>query len=141
MANEDCLFCKIVKDMIPANKVYEDDNVIAFLDIHPVNPGHTLVVPKKHSFNMLDADDETLKAMIIATKKIAKAIIAAQGLDSFNLEVNNGRMAGQIIHHLHWHIIPRTESDGLQHWPGKSYKDEEAEKLAEMIKYAIESET
>ncbi|OGY41555.1 MAG: HIT family hydrolase [Candidatus Buchananbacteria bacterium RBG_13_36_9] len=134
MSNGDCLFCQIINGQAPANKVYEDENVIAILDIHPVSLGHTLIVPKKHSMNMLDADDVVLQSMILATKKIAQAILEGLGYDAFNLELNNGRIAGQIIPHLHWHIVPRTAEDGLQHWPGKSYKAGEAEEIINKIK-------
>ncbi len=138
MPNGDCLFCQIIAGEVPANKVYEDENVIGILDVHPVNPGHTLVIPKKHSRDMLEADDATLQAMIVATKKIAQAIIAAfEEYDSFNLELNNGRIAGQIVPHLHWHIVPRTPDDGLEHWPGKSYKASEAEEIAAKISAQI----
>jgi histidine triad (HIT) family protein len=133
MPNGDCLFCQIIAGEIPATKVYEDDKILAILDIHPVNPGHTLVMPKKHSFNLLDADEETLKAMVLATQKIAKAVLAGLGYEAFNLELNNGRLAGQIVPHLHWHIVPRTAEDGLQHWPGKSYNAGEAEEVAKKI--------
>ena len=133
----DCLFCKIINGEIPATKVYEDDNVLAFLDIHPVNLGHTLIVPKIHSDGLLDADDKVLEQMIVVTKKVAAAILRGLGYEAFNLEQNNGKIAGQVIPHLHWHIVPRTADDGLTHWPGKEYGVGEAEKLAEKIKIEI----
>lgn len=134
MPNGDCLFCQIIAGKIPSIKVYEDSKILAILDIHPVNPGHTLVMPKKHFTHLLDADEETATAMILATQKIARAILSAQNLDAFNLELNNGRIAGQIVSHLHWHIVPRTSDDELQHWPGKSYRAGEAEEIAKKIK-------
>ena len=131
----DCLFCQIINKEKPAHIVYEDDNVIAFLDINPINYGHTLIVPKEHSTNMLDADDHTLQEMIVVTKKIAKAILDSREIyDAFNLELNNGRIAGQIVSHLHWHIIPRREDDGLKHWPAKEYGKGDAEEFAKRIK-------
>jgi len=137
MPNGDCLFCQIVAGEVPSFKVAESDNAIAILDVNPVNPGHTLIIPKKHSESMLDADDEILKEMILFTKRVAQAILDAFGYDAFNLELNNGRISGQIIPHLHWHIVPRTADDGLQHWPGKKYPGGEAEKVAEKIKAQI----
>lgn len=134
----DCLFCKIIKGEIPAAKVYEDDNVLAFLDIHPVNPGHTLIVPKIHFDNLLDADDEILKAMIVATKKVAAAILKGLKYEAFNLEENNGAIAGQVIPHLHWHIVPRTADDGLKHWPGKEYAEGEADDIVNKIKTQLQ---
>jgi histidine triad (HIT) family protein len=130
----DCLFCKIINGEIPAVKVYEDDHVLAFLDIHPVNPGHTLIVPKVHSDGLLDADDEVLKQMIVVTQKVAAAILRGLGYEAFNLEQNNGKIAGQVIPHLHWHIIPRTADDGLTHWPGTEYAEGEAVQIANKIK-------
>lgn len=138
MPNGDCLFCQIGAGEKPANKVYETDNVIAILDINPVNPGHTLIMPKNHSKDMLEADDGVLQEMVVVTKKVAQAILNSfDEYDAFNLELNNGRIAGQIIPHLHWHIVPRTEDDGLQHWPGKAYKEGEAEDITNRIKEQI----
>ncbi len=138
MPNGDCLFCQIVAGEEEAKKVYEDENIVAFLDINPVNPGHTLIVPKKHARDMLDANNEILQEMILVTRKVAAGIILAfDEYDAFNLELNNGRIAGQIIPHLHWHIVPRKEGDGLKHWPGKDYKEGEAEEIAEKIRSQI----
>jgi histidine triad (HIT) family protein len=134
----DCLFCKIINKEIPAVIVFEDDNVLAFLDIHPVNPGHTLIVPKIHSEGLLDADDKVLEEMIVATKKVAVAILRGLGYEAFNLEQNNGKIAGQVIPHLHWHIVPRTADDGLTHWPGKEYVEGEDQIIAEKIRSQIE---
>ena len=133
----DCLFCKIIKREIPASIVYEDDAIIAFLDIKPVNPGHVLVVPKEHSENMTKASDPALTALTLAVKKLAPAICRATGCDGWNLEVNNEPAAGQIVMHTHWHIIPRLMDDGLRHWLGNSYPEGEQEKVAAAIRAAL----
>lgn len=138
MTQNDCLFCKIIKGEIPAVKVYEDNNVLAFLDIHPVNPGHTLIVPKIHSDELLATDDKILQQMIVVTKQVAAAILRSLNYQAFNLEQNNGKIAGQVIPHLHWHIIPRTADDGLKHWPGKGYEEGQAAIISEKIKSQIE---
>ncbi len=130
---EDCLFCKIINKEIPSTQVYEDDTVYAFLDIHPVNPGHVLIAPKKHSTNLMDIEDADMEAVIRLSKKIAQAL-TAQGAAGINLEMNNGQVAGQVIPHTHLHVVPRTESDGLKHWPGKEYAPGEAEAVAEGIR-------
>jgi len=131
----DCLFCKILNKQIPSTMVYEDDHVYAFLDIKPTNPGHVLVVPKKHSVGFLDADPEMLARLMVAMQKIAQAMMQGLNVEGFNLEQNNGRVAGQIVDHLHFHIIPRDANDGLKHWPGKPYASkEEADEIAEKIK-------
>jgi histidine triad (HIT) family protein len=131
---EDCLFCKIIAGEVPSAKVYEDDKFVAFLDINPVTPGHTLVVPKKHSYNVLDTDEDVLCELGRILKKISKAVCDGMDTESFNLNQNNGEVSGQVIPHLHWHIVPRYEDDGLRLWPGKPYEDGEAEKVAEKIK-------
>jgi len=135
-----CVFCKIIKNEIPSQKVYEDAFVTAFLDINPVNPGHTLVVPNNHVADMQSASNEDLSRMIIATKKVAKGILKALDYKAFNLEMNNGAIAGQVVNHLHFHIVPRTEDDGLTHWPGQQYKEGEMDDVADKIKKVLKTE-
>lgn len=131
------LFEKIIRKELPAEIVYEDEQIIAFLDIHPVAIGHTLVVPKKKSKNILDADDATLALMGPAIKKIANAIMIAFDYPAFNLEANNNSEAGQIVNHMHWHIIPRRADDGLKHWPGQAYAEGEMRVVGETIRNHI----
>jgi histidine triad (HIT) family protein len=130
----DCLFCKMIAKEIPVNLVYEDEKVIAVLDINPVNPGHTLVIPKAHSENVAVAADRDLIALVMAVKKIAPAVCGATSCAGWNLEVNNGNAAGQLIDHTHWHIVPRQLNDGLRHWPGHPYAAGEAAKIAAAIR-------
>jgi histidine triad (HIT) family protein len=132
--NMNCLFCKIIAKQIPVDIIYEDEKVVAFLDINPVNPGHLLVVPKVHSENIAVAADDDLIALTLAVKKLAPAVCAATACDGWNLEVNNGNAAGQAIDHTHWHIVPRHKDDGLKHWPGHPYAEGEATKLADKIR-------
>ncbi len=130
----DCLFCKIVAGEIPAEKVYEDDTVFAFLDIHPVNIGHTLVIPKAHSTNLYDISDNTLAHMMVVLKKLSIAIKEAVGADGINIEMNNEPVAGQIIFHTHLHIVPRFQGDGFTHWHGaRDYREGEATQVAQKI--------
>lgn len=112
----DCIFCKIIAGEIPSTKVYEDERVVAFLDIRPLNPGHTLVVPKTHSDNWLQDSDEDGLAVAAAAKKLAPAILHAVGAAACNVTTNVGPAAGQIVLHTHFHIIPRRESDGYKPW-------------------------
>lgn len=138
MNNTDCLFCKIVRGEIPCTKVYEDESHLAFLDINPVNLGHTLIVPKAHSRNMFDAPDETLASLIKTGKRIAQAVKEGVTADGINIAINNEKAAGQIIFHLHMHIIPRTDDDGFRHWKGqRRYKQGEEAEIAEKIKLHI----
>jgi len=131
---DDCIFCKIIKGEIPSNKVYENDKVLAFLDISPVNPGHTLIVPKRHSINIFDIEDEDLFEMNKAAKKIAPIIMQAAKAQGINILVNNGKVSGQLVMHSHLHIIPRLSDDGLKHWSHKKYNSGEAENLLKEIK-------
>lgn len=130
----DCLFCKIVKGAIPFAKVYEDDKILAFLDIKPVNPGHTLVITKEHYANLLETPEEYLAAIIAVSKKIAPAVLKAVGSLGFNLGVNNGSVAGQLVPHVHFHIMPRFTGDGHELWHGVEYAPEEMARVAEAIR-------
>jgi len=129
-----CLFCKIVSGEIPCNKIYEDKNFLAFLDINPVNKGHTLVIPKKHSKNILDIDKETLKNLMVVVQKLSKQIKTALKSDGINIIINNEPTAGQVIFHTHIHIIPRFNSDNIKHWPSKKYTEKELLATTKQIK-------
>lgn len=107
-----CIFCKIAKGIIPAHKVYEDKNVFAFLDVNPHAKGHTVVIPKKHGFSALDFNDNDLKKMAVAIKKTMEIIKEKLHPDGFNVGWNDGSAAGQVVPHLHIHIMPRYNGDG-----------------------------
>ncbi|HLD16058.1 MAG TPA: HIT family protein [Candidatus Nanoarchaeia archaeon] len=134
---EGCIFCRIAKGEIPCNKIYEDNDVIAFLDINPINEGHTLVVPKKHCDKFSETDDEELGILIKAVKKIANTIKKAISADGYNIGVNNERLAGQLVYHVHVHIIPRFSGDGLEHWKGKKVSSAELKQTSEEIRKAF----
>lgn len=132
------IFSKILSGEIPCDKVYEDDHTFAFLTIEPVHPGHTLVIPKKWSAGFLDADEETICRLIPTIQKVAKAVKAATGAEGINIYQNEGAAAGQKVFHLHFHVIPRFSSDGLEHWHGKGYESAEtakeiAQKISQML--------
>ena len=130
---DDCVFCKIVNGEIPCSKVYEDEKILAFLDISPVNKGHALVIPKKHFETLLDVPDDLLGDLMKAVKKVAKAVIKVAETDGFNLMQSNKTTAGQAVPHFHIHIIPRIDGDGLKHWPQGKYGRGEMEKFAKQI--------
>lgn len=134
---QNCLFCKIINKEIPSESVYETPEIYAFLDINPVTPGHTLVLPKQHSSTILDTDDDLLSDVAIAVKKVAQAQMKSLGVSGFNVSINNGEIAGQKVDHTHWHVIPRTAEDGLQHWPGHPYANGEAKAVGEKIRNAL----
>ena len=116
MSEEKCIFCLIAKGEIPCAKVYEDDCVLAFLDLSPVHPGHTLVIPKTHYKDMLEVSCDIAPAVFAALKKVGAAVMKATGASGFNVMQNNGLSAGQTMFHIHWHIIPRFDGDGLGVW-------------------------
>lgn len=130
----DCIFCKIVAGEIPSYKIYEDDSTLVFLDIAPVNPGHVLVVSKKHFANMEEIPGEDLCQLIKAVKKVGQALKEGMGAEGYNINENNDPVAGQIIPHIHFHIVPRRAEDGLKLWPQGKYGEGEAEKILEKIK-------
>ena len=134
-----CIFCNIIKGEIPCTKVYEDTEVFAFLDIKPVNPGHTLVIPKKHFENIHETPDELLGKMTIVAKKIADAILKL-GAKGINIGMNNGAVAGQSVFHAHMHVMPRYGKDSFSLWVGKEYDGNEREEVAEKIKGCLNRE-
>ena len=138
MGKEDCIFCKIAGGEIPVAKVYDDQVVIAFLDIGPVGDGHTLVVPTEHFETLHDCPAEVLGQVASRLGKIAKAVITAMGCEGYNVLCNNGRAAGQLVEHLHFHIIPRNSDDGLfDRWPSYKYEDAKIEQIAARIRECL----
>ncbi len=134
----DCIFCKIINGDIPGYKLYEDEDVVAFLDAYPAGPGHTLVLPKTHYKDLNAVPEELLKETISAAKHLAPAITKALGAEGCNLFLNNGRAAGQLIDHIHLHILPRYTEDGLKiHLPQKTYSEGEAEMIRQKIVIAL----
>ena len=135
MSADDCVFCKIVAGEIPATKVFEDDIVLVFLDIGPISDGHTLVIPKQHFGRLHDCPPEILGRISSRLGKVAGAVSAAMACDGYNLLCNNGRAAGQLVEHLHFHIIPRNTGDGLlNRWPSYTYEQEKIDAIAQQIR-------
>ena len=109
-----CIFCKIIDHEIPSSVVYEDDDVLAILDVSQVTYGHTLVMPKKHTANIIEADEDTVQKCIVTAKRLAKQIVDNTGATGVNILTNCGESAGQSVDHLHFHIIPRyDENDAI----------------------------
>ena len=135
MSVDDCIFCKMVAGQIPVTKIYEDQAVLAFLDIGPISDGHTLVIPKQHFEKLHEYPAELLGQVFSRLGKIAGAIAAAMNSEGYNLLCNNGRAAGQLVEHLHFHIIPRNTADGLfNRWPSYEYKAGIVEEIAARIR-------
>ncbi|AVA21455.1 MULTISPECIES: HIT family protein [unclassified Rhizobium] len=129
------IFAKILKDEIPSYRVYEDEHTVAFMDVMPQAPGHTLVLPKSPSRNLLDADPSTLPHLITTVQKVAIAIQEAFDADGVYIAQFNEPAAGQTVFHLHFHIIPRHEGIALKPHSGKM---EDGAVLAENAKKIIE---
>lgn len=110
--NEECIFCKIAAGQIPAHKVYEDEYCFAFLDIHPHAKGHTVVIPKKHGMFTSDFQDKDFQFLMLGVKKSMERIQKVLAPDGFNVGWNHGSVAGQVVPHLHIHIMPRYINDG-----------------------------
>lgn len=131
-----CIFCRIVNNKIPSTKIYEDKNALVILDVKPASKhgGHVLIIPKKHFELITDLPDSLIKDLSIIIKKISKALLKfGEGL---NVLQNNKRIAGQAIPHLHFHLIPRFENDGIkiEKWETNNYGIGEPEKIALKIK-------
>ena len=109
----DCIFCKIAAGEIPSVRVYEDDRVLAFMDINPISKGHLLIIPKAHAATIYEITENDFLAVMSATHKLAAAVKKALNPDGINLLQLNGRAANQVVPHLHMHIVPRWSGDGL----------------------------
>jgi len=124
---DNCIFCKIIKKELPVDIVFENEHVIAFLDIAPINKGHTLVVPKTHHSSISTPSDEELFHIMKVGSQIGRALMKGCDYDGFNLHLSNGNCAGQVVDHAHLHVVPRIGTDGF-HWNWRSQKYEEGEK-------------
>lgn len=120
---ENCIFCKIVKGEIASKKIYENEKVLAFLDVNPVSKGHILIIPKKHFENIYEIKDSYLKEIISVAKIIAESLKKSLNADSVNILHASGKDAQQSVFHFHIHLIPRYKDDGFDIWPKSDYKE------------------
>ncbi|MFA6415900.1 MAG: HIT family protein [Candidatus Paceibacterota bacterium] len=132
-----CIFCKIITGEVPCYKIWENDHFLAFLDANPINPGHTLIIPKDHANDLFDLSPTILRELGETVQKVAHMVKIGTQADGINLGMNNGRAAGQLIFHTHIHIIPRFEGDGFKHWRAESIpnKEEFIQMQAKVINY------
>jgi len=133
MHEDDCLFCKIAQGKLPSKKIYEDEDVLAFMDIRPVNPGHTLIIPKQHHRSFLEMPKHSIEKIFTTAQDITKAIIEGVGAEGVNIGMNIEKAAGQVVFHAHLHIMPRFSNDGHRLWDGKPYQDGQAEEIHKRI--------
>ena len=138
----DCIFCKIVAGELPSTRVYEDADTLAFMDIGPVVKGHTLVIPKQHHDPLMATPPEVLKKLIVVVQKIAKAQVKGLGAIGINVTQANGRVAGQVVEHIHFHVIPRFADDmRARNWiPGAYDSSDELTRFGENIRREVEHE-
>jgi histidine triad (HIT) family protein len=134
MSNTPTIFDRILAGEIPCHRVHEDDHTLAFLDIAPLSPGHTLVIPKQARAYLHELDDEYAAAIGRVLPRIARAVLAASGADAYNILQNNGAGAHQAVFHVHFHNIPKLGSKGLGiGWvPGRLETDEATRQLERM---------
>ena len=131
----DCVFCRIVAGRIPSTRIYEDELVLAFMDIGQVNPGHALVAVKKHAENLYELDDAQAAAVQRAAARVARAIRDAFNPQGLSVYQANGRAAGQTVFHYHIHLVPRQDGDGMAlTWPVRNPPRDELEKHAARIR-------
>ena len=132
------LFDRIIRGEIPCHKIYEDDHLIAFLDINPLSRGHTLVVPKESKAQLHELSAETAAALGRALPFLSRAVLKASGASAYNILQNNGAAANQVVMHVHFHIIPRFEDSGLLlTWRPTKLSDSMANALVEAMRTAL----
>ena len=113
MADENCIFCKIIAGEIPSTAVYEDEDFRAILDVNPAARGHVIILPKKHAENIFELEEAEAAKVFPIAKKIATALMKTYHCDGVNILQNNGEAAGQTVFHLHVHVVPRYYGDGV----------------------------
>ena len=133
-----CIFCKIASGQIPSLRVFESDDAVAFLDIAPLAPGHTLLIPKSHCSSLLEASPELLGRLTMHLPSLARAVLKSTGATGLNVLQNSGESSGQAVFHLHFHLIPRVSDDRLGfRWNAGDYEAGEAESMQARIKASL----
>jgi histidine triad (HIT) family protein len=134
MGDPNCIFCKIVAGEIPCRKLYENDRVLSFLDIGPLSEGHCLVIPKEHYVTIDQMPEDLAGACMRGVPRLSRAVMDSTDAEGWNVLQNNGRVSGQAVDHVHFHIIPRRPNDGLGfRWPAGELDDETAQRLQDSI--------
>ncbi|MBU0717006.1 MAG: HIT family protein [Planctomycetes bacterium] len=133
-----CVFCSIIAGDIPASVVFENEGVLAFLDVGPLSEGHVLVIPRQHYERVVDMPGPALAEIAIALPKLGRALLKVTKVQAFNVLVNNGEVAGQVVPHVHFHLIPRLPGDGLGYrWNAGSYESGRIDELAAAYQAAL----
>lgn len=138
MRDPNCVFCKIITGEIPCKKLYEDGSVLAFLDIGPLAEGHLLVIPKEHYVTLDEMTPDAVAQTTRVLPRLAAAVQQATDAQGYNVLQNNGKVSGQAVRHVHFHIIPRVEDDGLGYrWNASEYPEGRADEVLARIQGAL----
>lgn len=133
----DCIFCKVLKKEINSHPVYENDLVLAFLDVLPMSPGHTIIIPKEHYPDLESLPEDVLAEMSRVIKLIGKAMMKGLEVEGYSVFLDNKSAANQHVPHVHFHLVPRKEGDGFERWAQSAYGEGEAEFVATKISREI----
>jgi histidine triad (HIT) family protein len=133
------IFAKILRGEMPAHKIYEDEHSFAFLDIMPKSKGHSLVIPKTPAINLIDIEPDNLCTLMHSVHKLAPIVVNAMGADGFVIQQFNGAVAGQMVFHIHFHIVPRYEDVPLKHAASEMEQDGILTANADKIRAAVEA--
>ncbi|MCH7545465.1 MAG: HIT family protein [Planctomycetes bacterium] len=140
MNDEKTIFGKIIDGEIPCHKVYEDEHVLAFLDVGPLSRGHTLLIPKECKAHLHELSDESAAALGRVLPRLCRAVMQATGATAYNVLQNNGSAAHQVVMHVHFHIIPKFDDAGLGlKWSARTLDNEAAQELSLQIKVAMDT--
>ena len=134
----DCVFCKIVTHQIPASVVFEDDAMVAFLDVGPLAEGHILVIPRDHYARFVEMPPALCSKLVSVLPALGRALLEVTGADGYNVLLNDGSIAGQVVPHVHFHLIPRRADDGLGYrWKPTEYPEGRAAEIAAAYQKAL----
>jgi diadenosine tetraphosphate (Ap4A) HIT family hydrolase len=136
----DCIFCKIIAGQIPSMCVLETQSALAFMDVGPLADAHLLVIPKRHFARLDEMPEEELRDLSALLPRLARIVVAVTEAEGYNILQNNGKVAGQAVDHVHFHVIPRKEADGLGYrWPAKTYEPGRAEEIHGQLLQALKA--
>lgn len=134
---EKTIFAKIADGEMPAEIIWQNDSFVAFLDVLPIEPGHVIVAPKRMADSLEDLSTEELGGLIVAVQKVGAAMLHSLGVKGYSVFLDNKDAANQHIPHVHFHVVPRVEGDGLGRWPQTAYDEGQAEHYANLLREAI----
>ncbi len=140
VSEPDCIFCKIVAGQIPSMSVLETKSVLAFMDIGPLAEAHLLLIPKRHYARLDEMPEQEVRELTTLLPRLARVVVKVTEAEGYNILQNNGQVAGQAVEHVHFHIIPRKEGDGLGYrWPAKDYEPGRADEIHGRLLQALKA--